>query len=154
MLKNGILEDIGAVIGAGAALRLAGWQDGAPVYIPATATPDHRLCAILAPDDPAAGLELLTRLAAEFGGETICIPKAAELDYMRRRGQICRHLRRGVSVRCIAHQLGISERQVTNHRRWLEDAGLLPLILGVQPSTDQMRLALEPRPEIPPQAPA
>lgn len=161
MLKNGILEDIGAVIGASAALRLAGWQDGAPVYIPSTPAPEHRLCAILAPDDPQAGFNLLARLSADFGGETLCLPKVAELDYMRLRGQICRRLRRGVSVRCIAHDLGISERQINNHRRKLEEAGLLPLILTDQPPAraGQMTLELAPasrrRPlEIPPQAPA
>ena len=145
MLKNGMFEELGAVIGAGAALRLAGWQDGAPVYIPSKPTPDHRLCAILAPDDRDAGFVLLAHLVAAFGGETVCLPRASDLDYMRRRGEIFRYLRDGVGVRCIAREVGMTERQVQNHRRWLEEAGLLPMVLGTQPTTDQLSLGLEMR---------
>lgn len=144
LTKNGILEDLGAVIGTEAALRLAGWQDGAPVYIPANPGPDHALCAVLDPEDPAAGHDLLQRLRAEFGGETLCLPKVAALDYMRLRGRICRHLKKGVSVRCIAHTLGMSERQIINHRRWLEVNGLLPYILREPTTREQMELLFEP----------
>lgn len=144
MMLKGVLEDVGAVVGTEAALRLAGWQDGAPVYVPTNAITDHKLCAILAPDDPpGAGFDLLRRLAGEFGGETLCLPKAAELDYMRKRGHIARLLRRGVSVRCIAHAVGLSERQVINQRRWLEEAGLLPYILREPPTREQLELLFE-----------
>lgn len=143
MLITGILEQVGAAIGTAAALRLAGWQDGVPVYIPDNPTRKHKLCAVLDPDDPDTGFDLLVRLCAEFGGETIRLPQCAELDYMRRRGLICRHLKAGVSVRCIAHELGMSEKQVSRHRRWLETAGLLPIVFGRPDEEPQMELALD-----------
>lgn len=145
MLITGILEQVGAAIGTTAALRLAGWQDGAPVYIPDNPTPTHKLCAVLDPDDADTGFELLVRLCAAFGGETIRLPQCAELDFMRRRGIICRHLKRGVSVRCIAHDLGMSEKQVARHRRWLESAGLLPVVFRPDATDAQMPLALDMR---------
>lgn len=144
LLRKGIFEDVGAIIGAQAAISLAGWQDGAPVYIPTTPPPDHHLCPILNPDDPTNGHALLQRLAAEFGGETLCLPKVAQLDYMRQRGQIYRHLKKGVSVRCIAHDVGLGERQIAKHRRWLEQHGLIPYILRTPPDGEQLRLLFQP----------
>lgn len=145
MLITGILEQVGAAIGTGAALRLAGWQDGAPVYIPDKPTPRHKLCAVLDPDDPDAGFELLVRLCVAFGGETICLPKCDEMRFMQRRGAIFRHLKRGISVRCIAHDLDMSEKQVVRHRRWLEAAGLLPTVFRPDDDVEQMALDLDMR---------
>lgn len=143
-MQNGILEDLGAVIGFEATDRLVGWRDGVNLYIPNQAARDHELCAVLGAGDRDAGYRLMQRLCADFGGEILCMPKGGQREYMRKVARIRRYLAKGVSVRCVAHAVGMTERQVINQRRWLEQNGLLPYILRELPTREQMELLFEP----------
>jgi hypothetical protein len=122
-VKNTTLEDLSAVIGFGATLRLAAWYgDGVSnLYIPAEVNEAGTLVKLV-------GLTAARRLSDEWGNQFLAVPyiDAYEIDLRRR--ATARMLERGFGTREIAAALRISERRVQQMCRELEAEGLIPVI--------------------------
>lgn len=122
-VKNTTLEDLSAVIGFGATLRLAAWYgDGVSnLYIPAEVREDSTLVKLV-------GLGAARRLSTEWGNQHIAVPYINEYEIDVRRRAIARMLERGFGTREISAHLRISERRVQQICRELEAEGLIPVI--------------------------
>lgn len=122
--QNSSLDDVAAVIGFTATLRLVAWygDTNAQVYVPETAVEDHEFARLI-------GLAAFRRLAEEWGGQHLAFPTLDAYEEDCRNRLVKQLLERGMSPREIARIVGLGERRVQQIRRTLEDAGLLPLIL-------------------------
>lgn len=122
--QNSSLDDVAAVIGFTATLRLVAWygDTNAQVYVPETAGEEHDFARLI-------GIAAFRRLVGEWGGEHLALPTldAYEEDCRNRRVKLL--LERSLSPREIGRIVGLGERRVQQIRRTLEDAGFLPLIL-------------------------
>ena len=117
------LEDVAALIGFGATLRLIEWYGGSSVYVPDQPSEDHVLARLM-------GYPALRALSSEFGCQTIWIPEAPIRAQIETKRDVARRIIRGEGSTAISTALGISVRQVQRIRRELEDVGILPRILG------------------------
>ena len=118
-LKNSTLDDIAAVIGFTATLRLAAWfGEGGNVYIPFQAEEGQTLVNLL-------GMPAARRLSEEWPGEHIAVPRPTqyETDLMKR--QVVALMEAGFSTRKVSHWLRVSERRIQQIVRELEVAGLM-----------------------------
>lgn len=107
------LRDLAAVIGIGAALKVAAEYPGLCLYIPARAQPTHKLV-------PLIGLEKLAELCAVYRGEEIEVPKL-DKALMQIRHQLLRDMQaRQCSNREIARALNYTERRVRQLKSELE----------------------------------
>lgn len=136
-IKNGIIEDLGAVMGAEATLRLIAVCGGATLYVPMESSPDHAIAKIVG---PAA----FRNLSDAFGGETIDLPEADDFKRLRRVRRVAFWLAKGYRVSEIAKELGISARQVANYRAQAEELALLPMVFGGKNGAGQMELLVVP----------
>jgi len=121
-IKNSTLDDIAAVVGFTATLRLCVWfGDVGNVYIP-VAVDDGQLLV------RHVGKSAATRLSQEWGGQHIAIPRLTtyERDMVRR--MIAMMITRGCSTREVSHMARVSERRVQQVCRELELAGLIPVM--------------------------
>jgi DNA-binding CsgD family transcriptional regulator len=120
---NGVLEDIGAVIGYTATTALVGWFGGHKLWVPMKFEASHPLCKILG-EKPTA------RLVEAYGGECLSIPLAHPYSVRDRR--IVEFVLAGKSDVQIAGALKIGERRVKQLKDRLRKAGLLedPAILA------------------------
>lgn len=92
-------------IGIGSALALVAFFDGVrTAYIPERYLSGHIL-------ERVVGEVAFLRLIADFGGETIMVPRP-KFDAERRLGAVYRGMRDGLTTRQIAKQIGISYRRV------------------------------------------
>lgn len=121
-IVHGILEDIGAEIGYTATCSLVDWLGGRSLYVPPEPSADHMIAT-------AIGIAAMRRLCAVFGGQTLNLPIDYQRELLRRDRMIAALLLAGESVRAVARHAMLTERQVHNIRRRLEEDGLLPLIL-------------------------
>lgn len=120
--KNGIIEDLGACIGAEATFRLVAIFGGRSIYVPAESHDNTTLARTL-------GAPAYAALQRNFGGESLAIPNGDEaFDRYRRIRSISLMIGKGLKPAEIARILGIKERQVTNYRAQAEQLGLLPTI--------------------------
>lgn len=96
-----------AAIGTSATLSVIRTFGGAPIYIPKADSLDetHPLVRLL-------GLPLAERIAAEFGGEQLDIPRAATAQIEVRNEEIRRRFRGGESVRQLALSFALSKRSI------------------------------------------
>jgi len=118
-LQNSTLDDISAVIGFSATLRLSAWLgDLNNLYVPAEVSEEHFLVKLI-------GMSAAKALSEEWGGQSLAIPfaKAYEVDVRRR--MICRMLEQGFNTRETAKILQVTERRVQQVQCELEMAGLL-----------------------------
>lgn len=106
---HGLLEELGAHMGAEAAMRLVAVFGGGQLYVPATATRAHPLAAVL-------GVRSFRRLVDAWGGETISVPDGAEFVRLRRLRRVTRLLADGAKVDEIARHIGVTPRTVRNLR--------------------------------------
>lgn len=122
-VKNTTLDDLSAVIGFSATLRLAAWfGDGVSnLYVPAEVREDSTLVKLV-------GLAAARRLSEEWGNQHIAVPYINEHEVDVRRRAIARMLERGFGTREISAHLRISERRVQQICRELEAQGLIPVI--------------------------
>ena len=119
---NTILDDVCALIGVSATVRLVEWLGGRHVYVPCDPTPDHPLAKLI-------GAAALRALAEEFGGQPLWVPahvlhrhhKATAL-----KKQVAKLLFAGGTPQTVSRDLGISERQAQRIRKQLMEAGLVP----------------------------
>lgn len=121
-LQNTTLDDVSAVIGFSATLRLAAWFGGRTqnLYVPQEAAEGQVLALLL-------GLENAQRLSREWGGQTLAIPGIEAYEDMQRKRHVGRMFEKGFGTREIASQMRLSERRVQQICRELEVAGLIPV---------------------------
>jgi hypothetical protein len=120
---NTSIDDVAAIIGFSATVRLIQWFGGSNLYVPSEAVTGHPLAALM-------GESALRALCLEFGDQTIWIPKdmVAQSD-METKKAVAKAVLKGRGSLAISVELGITQRQVQRVRRELEAAGLLPKIL-------------------------
>lgn len=122
-IRNTTLDDVAAVIGFSATLRLAAWfGDGGNLYVPETVTEQQVLSKLI-------GFSAAKRLSENWGGEHLALPRlrAYEDDVLRR--VVGRMLEKNFSSREVAVHMRISERRVQQIARELELAGLIEVVL-------------------------
>lgn len=134
--QNGVIEDLGAVMGTEAAMRLIAIYGGASLYVPAAASDEHAICRVI-------GRKPFDRLCEAYGGETIDLPEHEEFSRLRRVRQVARLLSSGHRVREIAAFLGMSERQVANYRAQAEELFLVPMVFSGKKGKGQMPLVAD-----------
>lgn len=123
--SNGIADDLAAVIGFTATLRLCAWYGdlNANLYVPAKAKPGHEIERLI-------GMAAFTRLCEEWGNETLSIPRLQGYEEDCRNRLLRDLLLKGLSPREINRTLFIGERRVQQLRVHLEEAGMLPLVFS------------------------
>ena len=117
---NTNLEDIAAVIGFSATLKLVAWFGGGStrVYVPAVAEDGQLLPRLI-------GMAAAKQLSKAWPREHIHVPTMHNYGVELRNRHIARMTQEGCSVRDIAAQLQISERRVYQIADDLRSAGLL-----------------------------
>lgn len=120
---NGIVEDLGAVLGYSATAALVDWFGGGNLYVPQTADPGHAICKII-------GLQAFARLVKEWGGEEVWLPLGYQREQDRRDRMIAVLLEMGLGSKQVASIAGMSERHVQHIRFRLEEMGVLPMIFA------------------------
>ncbi|MBC9071835.1 helix-turn-helix domain-containing protein [Thauera sp. CAU 1555] len=105
--ENGMLEDLGAVMGTEASVRLVAVFGGATLYVPQVAEGGH-------PIEHVVGRRPYQRLVDAFGGETIWIPGGSDFLRLRRMRQVVRLLSEGMSVEELSQRFNYSIRQIRN----------------------------------------
>jgi len=117
--RNTTLDDIAAVIGFTATVRLAAWYgNGNNLYVPDVVADDQVLVRLL-------GRSAAERLSVEFGREWLAIPRLSGYDEDVRRQRVGSMLEKGFSTREVARHERVSERRVQQLCRELEVAGLI-----------------------------
>lgn len=122
-LKATTLDDIAAVVGFSAALRLSAWYgDIGSVYVPKDVSEEQNLSRLI-------GVSAATRLSAEWGGELLSVPSINAYEDDVKRRTIKRMLERGFGAREVSNYVKLSERRVQQICRELEMIGLLEPIV-------------------------
>ena len=122
MAANTTLEDICVEIGYAATVRFSCWFGGEWIRIPLTITEDHKIARVIGPAP-------FNRLVRAFAGETIYVPRDDARDVVTRKRAVYGLLKANKSIRETALSVALSERQVHNIRRELEQDGLIPMVL-------------------------
>jgi len=118
-LENTTLDDIAAVIGFSATVRLAAWYgDGNNLYVPSSIADGQALVNLI-------GVSAAKKLSQEWGGEHLSIPRLRNYEDDERRRLVARMLENGFGTREISGFIRRSERRVQQIQRELESAGLL-----------------------------
>lgn len=125
-----IIDEIGAVIGTTAALRLLAIFGGTKLYVPETMREDHPIAL-------GIGLEAAKRLSAIFAREGLNLPDGEDFHRLQRVRRVAGLLRAGTSERDIAMFVGVSARQVRNYRVEAEALGLIPMVFSGAPAAPQ-----------------
>ena len=118
-LKNSTLDDLSAVIGFSATLRLVAWfGKRAPMYVPLVAKEGQLICTLI-------GISAAKALSKEWGNELITVPglNSHHLDVIRH--SICQMAQRGMLVSQMCQQIQLSERRVQQIYAELEGVNLL-----------------------------
>lgn len=115
--NNGWTEELGAVIGTSATLRLIAVFGGSSLYIPAGTSDDHVIAHVI-------GSTAFSHLVQAFGGDVLPIPLGDEFSYLRKVRRTVELQAAGETVAAIAKKFGCSERQVRNYRYAATDMGL------------------------------
>ena len=121
-IKNTTLDDLAAVIGFSATLRLSVWfGDRGSLYIPNCTSESQFLAKLI-------GLPAATALSNAWGREHVSVPgmRQYQNDVVRRDiGEMFEH---GLSSRKIAKQKGMTQRRVQQICRELECAELISIV--------------------------
>ena len=121
-LKNSTLDDLAAVIGFTATIRLSAWfGDQGNLYVPASAEDGQLLVRLI-------GLSAAKKLSEEWGQQHISVPRLTGYEDDMRKRFIGFMLARGCSTREISSLARVGERRVQQVCRELEAAGLIPVI--------------------------
>ena len=117
--RNTTLDDISAVIGFSATLRLVAWYGaGSNLYEPIVAEKGHLLVRLL-------GMAAAKRLCETWPGEHLAVPRLRDHEDDLRKRFVARMIEKGFGTREIAGMQRISERRVQQILRELEVAGLV-----------------------------
>jgi hypothetical protein len=121
-LKNSTLDDVAAVIGFSATLRLAAWfGDGSNIYVPEKISEGQVLANLI-------GLTAARRLCDEWGGQHLALPRLRAYEDDVKRRIIARMLEHNFSTREVATHMRMTERRIQQIARELEAAGLIDVI--------------------------
>jgi hypothetical protein len=120
-LKNSTLDDIAAVAGFTATVRLAAHYGGRDMNVPKHVSELHPIAKLV-------GLSVMTRLCAEWPGERVAVPKLTFAEAEIRNAEILIKLREGMGVDEISRNTGVTTRRLLQLRRVFENDGLLPLV--------------------------
>lgn len=121
-IKATTLDDIAAVVGFAATVRLCAWFGGASyLYVPLKVDDEHHLVRLI-------GRSAADRLSKEWGGEHLAIPNSTGYEQDSRYKTIGVLIQRGFSTREVAQLVHVSPRRVQQVCRELEAAGLIPVI--------------------------
>lgn len=122
-LQKTTLEDISAVIGFTATLRLSAWfgDRTSPCYVPSVAAEGQLIARLV-------GLPAAKALSKEWGGEHIAVARVLEYEQDIRKKAVGRMFEKGFGSREIAAHLRISERRVQQICRELEVVGLIAIV--------------------------
>lgn len=125
-LKNTTLDDVSAVIGFSATLRLSAWfGDGGNLYVPETVTEDQVLPKLI-------GMSAAKKLSEEWGKQHLSLPRLRAYEDDVKKRVIARMLEHKMSTREIAVHIRMSERRVQQITRELEGVGLIDIVLPVK----------------------
>jgi hypothetical protein len=123
-LKNTTLDDVAAVIGFSATLRLAAWfGDGGNLYVPEKINADQVLARLI-------GVSAAQRLCDEWGGEHLALPRLTAYEDDVKRRVVGRMLEQGFSTREVSTHIRMSERRIQQIARELESAGLIEVLVA------------------------
>ena len=132
-LRNNTLDDICAVIGFSATLRLSAWfGDLGNLYIPEVAEEGQLLVKLL-------GMPAARKLSEEWGREHLNVPRLRGYEEDAQRRFIGNMVSLGCSTREISHMARLGERRVQQICRDLETAGLIPIVLPKKVSREAFR---------------
>lgn len=122
-LQKTIFEDLSAVIGFTATMRLAVWLGSANgrLYVPKKPEEGQLLVKLI-------GMKAAERLTQEWGGEHLHVPKLTGYEKDVRNKLIGGLLEAGISTREIGARMGMTERRVQQICRELELAGLINIV--------------------------
>lgn len=126
-VKNGVLEDISAVIGFTATTRLVAIFGPGKLLVPMEAGADHAITR-------AIGLPAARALSVEWGGQVLELCFHADYHHARLVRAVANMIKGGMPTKDVAIVVGLTERQVRNLRTEAEDMGLLPLVLQTKAS--------------------
>lgn len=123
-VRNTTLDDLSALIGFTATLRLAVWfgDRKTNLYVPNTVGEGQSLVGLI-------GESAARRLSAEFGRQHINVPSLHSALREKRYELVHRRLLEGAGSKSISKEVGISERRVSQLRVEFERLGLLPMVL-------------------------
>lgn len=130
-IQNTTLDDVAAVVGFSATLRLSAWYGDTYLYVPIEIPDDHALVKLI-------GQSAAERLSQEWPGEHLAVPRLTAYEQDVRRKVIARMLEQKFGTREIANHLRISERRVQQITRELEIAGLIEVVKP--PSKKEQRI--------------
>lgn len=122
-LKNSTLDDISAVIGFSATIRLAAHYGGRDIHVPREVSELHPLVKLL-------GVSRVTRLSDEWAGQRVVVPGLGFCDVEMRNAKILTLMLHDISIEQIANIVGITVRRVEQLRKEFSDEGLLPDYVG------------------------
>lgn len=122
-MQPSIIDDIGAIIGVSATMRLMALFGGTKLYIPETIRADH-------PIAHGIGSTAAAQLSNHFAREHIDLPEGEEFMRLHRVRRVASLLRTGMSPRDVGMLVGVSTRQAGNYRAEAERLGLLPVVFG------------------------
>lgn len=118
-VRNTTLDDVAAVVGFSATLRLSAWYgDVANVYVPERVEPDQVLVRLI-------GLPAARRLSEAFGGEWLALPTLHSYESDKKRRVMARMAQGDFSHREIAIYMRMSVRRVQQIIKELGEAGLI-----------------------------
>lgn len=106
---NGVIEDLGAIMGAEATLRLVAVFGGASLYVPNTPEATHPIALVV-------GQRPYLRLVDAYAGQSLSLPAGSEFLRLRRMRQVVRLLAEGVSTEELARRFGCAPRTIRNIR--------------------------------------
>lgn len=132
--ENTTLDDISAVVGLSATVKLAAWFGGlGNLYVPNTAAEGQVLVKLI-------GMPAAKRMTQEWGGEHLAVPRLSNYEDEMLRHLIGRMLENGFGSNEVARHMQMSQRRVQQICRELEQAGLIKIVV-------QQRQALDAAPE-------
>ena len=118
-LRNTTLDDLAAIIGFTATVRLSSWFGGRNLYVPKTVEPEGVLAALV-------GMAAAKRLSNEFGYEHLAVPSLATALRESRYAKMCEMMNNGRSMGEVALAMEMGIRRVQQLRVEFETLGLLP----------------------------
>jgi hypothetical protein len=123
-LRNTTLDDLSAVIGFSATLRLAAWfGDRGNLYIPDRVEEGQLLVKLI-------GMSAAKKLTEEWGHQHISVPRLRAYEDDERKRTIGWLLEHGASTKQIGREMRMSERRVQQIQRELEAAGLIEIVVA------------------------
>ncbi len=129
-IKNNTLDDISAVIGLSATVRLAAWFGGlSRLYVPSTVEDGQLLVKLI-------GMPAAKRMTTEWGGTFLVVARLTTYEDELLRNMIGSMFEAGLSIRKIARHSRMTPRRVQQICRELEQVGLIKVVVPKQKVPD------------------